>query len=161
VTHGVTEACWLILKLLIWCKSKFSHFTGEQDLVARSCMRNGEQRWCKKTNTEKMSQPALYLKAPHSPSSNIPAQIQTVNHYLRELVSYSYVMCRAKSCQAPLIAAVNPLAQAARARESCRACSAWTQGSCTESLGRRGVTGAGEVWLCCSSRVGVFGVTGQ
>lgn len=44
VTHGATEACWLILKLLIWCKRKFSPFTGEPDLVARSRMRNGEQR---------------------------------------------------------------------------------------------------------------------
>lgn len=129
MTRSVTEACWLILKLLIWCKRKFSRFTGEQDLVARSYMRNGEQRQCKKTNTEKVSHPALYLKAPHSPSSNIPAQIQTVNHYLHELVNYSFVMCPAKSCQAPLFEVVNPLAQTepsvrgcrSRARESCQA----------------------------------------
>lgn len=146
VTHSVTEAHWLILKLLIWCKRKFSHFTGEQDLVARLCMRNGEQRQCKKTNTEKVSHPALYLKAPRSPSSNISAQIQTVNRYLHELVNYSFVMCPAKSCQAPLFEVVNPLAQAAgvqplvwgcqsRACESCRSCSAWIRGNCTESLG--------------------------
>lgn len=77
-------------------------------------MRNGEQRQCKKTNTEKVSHPALYLKAPHSPSSNIPAQIQPVNHHLHELVNYSFIMCPAKPCQAPPFAVVNPLAQAAQ-----------------------------------------------
>lgn len=116
MTHRGTEACRLILKLLIWSKRKFSRFTGEQDLVARSYMRNGEQRQCKKTNTEKVSHPALFLKAPRSPSSNIPAQIQTVNHYLRELVTYSFVMCPAKSCQAPLLEVVNPLPQVSRRR---------------------------------------------
>ena len=69
---------------------------------------------------------ALYLKALHSPSSNIPTQIQTVNHYLRELTNYSFIMCPAKSCQAPLFEAVNPLAQAAWV-QPCRCGAAGTE----------------------------------
>lgn len=66
MTHTVTEARWLILKLPICWKEKVqpSHW--------RWCVGNGEQRQRKKTNTENVSHPALYLKAPRSPSSHIP-----------------------------------------------------------------------------------------
>lgn len=109
VTHGVTAACWLILKLLIWCKRKLSRFTGEQDCCESMHGELGAEA-VRENKYRASESSALYLKAPHSPSSNIPAQIQTVNHYLHELVNYSFVMCPAKSCQAPLFEVVNPLA---------------------------------------------------
>lgn len=98
--------CWLILKLLLWSKRKFSCFSGEQGRVVRACMGNGEQR---QTNTEQVSHGSS-LESSTLPLERYSSSNPAVNHYLCELVHYSSIVCPAKSCQAPLLEVLTPSA---------------------------------------------------